>query len=242
MGLNVVSLLLTFVAGSEGEFDVWVGAWSSAGSEQQWWRSDMPRSLAQEGGPHCAPRLLPTGDPRAHPAYPGRPAVDLATAQPFPRRRPSPGRRLRWPSTACASFEHHALTLADDGPVVDTAGDHADPRPSSRPAAWPTAALHDLTPVGQRTRERTDTGRPHRTPTPGRSDARTGHRTGTCGHWTLAPDTGRRTLAEDADRVTKARPASGSLGPTMPSDRALGRPKCSCGRRLQRSAAHAGSA
>jgi hypothetical protein len=36
----------------------------------------MPRSLAQEGEPRCAPRLLPTGDPRAHPAYPGRPAVD----------------------------------------------------------------------------------------------------------------------------------------------------------------------
>ena len=72
--------------------------------------------------------------------------------------------------------------------------------------------------------------------TPGRSDARTGHWTsvpwtGKRGHWSLAPDTGHRTpdtglrtLAEDVDRLTKARPASGPPEPPRPSDRTLGRP------------------
>jgi hypothetical protein len=94
--------------------------------------------------------------------------------------------------------------------------------------------LHDL-PVGQRTRERTDTGRltlDNGRRTPGRSDATpdTGQQfawTGTRGHWMLAPDTGHRTpdtpdtghrtLAEDADTVTKARPASAPPGPPRPT-------------------------
>jgi len=124
---------------------------------------------------------------------------------------------LCWPSTACASFERQAPTRADHEPVVDAAGDHADPGHPSRAAACPTAALHDLTSAGHsgRGNARTpDTGQR----TPGRSDARTGHWTpvawtGTRGHWSLAPDTGRRTLAEDTDRVTKARPAAGPPGP-----------------------------
>jgi hypothetical protein len=148
--------------------------------------------------------------------------VELATAHHLPRRRPSPNRNLRWPSTACASFEHEAPTQADHEPGMDTAGDHADPgHPSHRlPAHRRAPGPHSGR--TQRTRQRSDTGRPHRTPTPdpgqrtptpdpgqrtptpdpgqrtpGRSDG-TGHRTpvagtGKRGHWTLAPDTGHRT-------------------------------------------------
>jgi hypothetical protein len=171
---------------------------------------------AAGGEPRCAPGSLPTNDPRARVCTVGH-AIALPLPNHLPRRRPSPNRHLCWPSTARASFERQALTRADHEPVVDAAGDHADPGHPSRAAACPTAALHDLTSAGHsgRGNARTpDTG--HRTP--GRSDARTGHWTpvawtGTRGHWSLAPDTGRRTLAEDTDRVTKARPAAGPPGP-----------------------------
>jgi hypothetical protein len=102
---------------------------------------------------------------------------------------------------------------------MDAAGDHADPGHPSRTATCPTAALQDLTSAGHSGRGNAqtpdaDTGRRHRTP--GRSDARTGHWTsapwtGKRGHWSLAADTGHRTLAEDVDRLTKARPASRHL-------------------------------
>ena len=75
-------------------------------------------------------------------------AVELATAHHLPRRRPGPNRRLGWPSTTCASFEHEAPTQADDEPGMDPAGDHADPGHPSRTAAWATAALQDLTSAG----------------------------------------------------------------------------------------------
>jgi hypothetical protein len=150
----------------------------------------------------------------------------------LPRRRPGPSRCRRWPSTACASFERQAPTRADDQPVVDTVrattptpavlavwllaasarltnspgSDTADAeRPDSgcRIPRCPDAQL--------------DTG--HRTPdahtgqrTPGRLDAHTGHWTPvawTSPAWTLdaytgqrTPDSGHRTLAEDADTVT----------------------------------------
>jgi hypothetical protein len=179
--------------------------------------------LAAGGEPRCAPGSLPTNDPRARVCTVGH-AVDLATAQPPPRRRPSPNRHLCWPSTACASFERQAPTRADHEPVVDAAGDHADPGHPSRAAACPTAALHDLTSAGhsgrgnartpdtgQRTADTWTLRRPHRTLDTGRLDRHAW--TGTRGHWSLAPDTGRRTLAEDTDRVTKARPAAGPPGP-----------------------------
>jgi hypothetical protein len=226
MAPNVVLLPLIFVTGSDAEFDVGVGARSSAGSEQQRWRSDMPRSLAQEGEPRCAPRLPTDGDPRAHPAYSGRPAVDLATAQPPPRRRPSPGRRLRWPSTACASFERHALTTwqITSRSWIRRATTPTPPIPAGGCLAHRRApGLHS---GRKRTRDRPDTGRPHRTPTPGRSDARTGHRT----RGQARVDTGRSHRTLDAERRPrtrtgdKARPASGPPGPATPSERALGRP------------------
>jgi hypothetical protein len=156
-------------------------------------------------------------------------AVDLASAHHFPRRRPSPSRRLHWPSTACASLDRLVPTRADDEPVVDTTGDHADPGHPSHAAACPTAALHDLTPGGHSRRgtPRTPdahTGhrppdtwtlrRPHRTLGTGRVDRHA---------WTLDARTGHWTLAEDADTVTKARSASDLLGDHV-SSRALGHP------------------
>jgi hypothetical protein len=143
---------------------------------------------------------------------------------------------------------------------MDAAGDHADPgHPSHRlPAHRRAPGPHSGR--TQRTRQCSDTGRPHRTPTPdpgqrtptpdpgqrtpGRSDG-TGHRTpvagtGKRGHWTLAPDTGHRTpdtghrtLAEDADRVTTARPASGPPGPPRRATARWDAQPCSCGRRLR---------
>jgi hypothetical protein len=165
----------------------------------------MPISLPQEAS-LAAHRLPPTNDPRAHPAYPGRPRGRVGHTQHLPRRRPGPHRRLGWPSAACASFEHEAPTQADHEPVMDAAGDHADPgHPAVRLPAPPPRSRTSLRP-DTADAARTDTGRPHRTPTPdagrrtpGRSDARTGHWTsvpwtGKRGHWSLTPDTGHRTL------------------------------------------------
>src|SRR5829696_9361723 len=104
----------------------------------------MPISLPQEGE-LAAHRLPPTNDPRLHPASPGRPrgrAGHCPTTSHDDGQ--GPNRRLGWPSTACASFEHEAPTQADDEPVMDAAGDHADPGHPSRTAACPTAALQDL--------------------------------------------------------------------------------------------------
>ena len=198
----------------------------------------MPISLPQEAS-LAAHRLPPTNDPRVHPAYPGRPrgrAGHCPTTS--RRRRPGPNRRLGWPSTACASFEQEAPTQADDEPGMDAAGDHADPGHPSHTAACPRRAPGPHFGRTQRTRQRTDTGR--RTAdagqrTPGRSDAHTGHWTavpwtGKRGHWSLAPDTGHRTLAEDVDRVTKARPASGPPGPPRRATARWDAQPCSCGR------------
>ena len=167
----------------------------------------------------------------------------------LPRRRPGPHRNLRWPSTAYVSFKHQAPTQADHEPGMDAAGDHADPGHPSHTAACPRRAPRPHSGRTQRTRQPTDTGRPPRTPdsghrTSGRSDG-TGHwtpvaGTGKRGHW--SPDTGRRTLAEGVDRLTKARPASGPPGPPRRATARWDAQPCSCGRRLRRSAAHAGSA
>jgi hypothetical protein len=217
------------------------GARSSAGSEQQWWRPDVPRTLAQEGEPHGAPRL-PT------------------------RGRSSRASGLSWSARARLATANH---FHDDGQVrADASAGPARPAPCSDlgrrrvgrgyggqlstpapaiPAGGCLAHRRAPLPHSGRTADAGTHG--HRTATPDTDTwtLRHPHRTpdawtGTCGHWTLALDTGHRTLAEDADRVTTARPASGPPGPTTPSDRSLGRLKCSCGRRLQRSAAHAGSA
>jgi hypothetical protein len=210
--------------------------------------ADQP---AAGGEPRLGTRDPPTNDPHVPPACPGRPP-GRAGHRPTTsrRRRPGPNRRLGWPSTACASFEHETPTQADHEPGMDAAGDHADPGHPSHTAACPTPR--------SRTSLRPDTAHAathrHRTPTPdtgqrtpGRSDARTGHWTavpwtGKRGHWSLAPDTGHRTPAEDVDRVTKARPASGPPGPPRRATARWDAQPCSCGWRLRRSTAHAGSA
>jgi hypothetical protein len=141
----------------------------------------------------------------------------------LPRRRPSPNRNLRWPSTASRSWTQRATTPTPAIPAIGLSAHRRAPGPHSGRT--------------QRTRQRTDTGRPHRTPTPdpgqrtpGRSDG-TGHwtpiaGTGKRGHWTLAPDTGHRT--PDTGRG-RGQGDDGTVGirtswAAMPSDRALGRP------------------
>jgi hypothetical protein len=123
---------------------------------------------------------------------------------------------------------------------MDAAGDHADPGHPSHTAACPRRAPGPHFGRTQRTRQRIDTGRRHRTPTPdadtgrrtaGRSDARTGHWTavpwtGKRGHWSLAPDTGHRTPDTGRGRGQGDEGAAGirTSWATTPSDRALGRP------------------
>src|SRR5215211_7667978 len=163
-------------------------------------------------------------------------AVELAMPNHLPRRRPSPNRHLGWPSTACASFEHEAPTRADDEPVVDAAGDHADPgHPSHTAACPPPRCMTSLRPdTADAATHR------HRTPTP---DA--GQRTPDSGHLdahTPAPDTGHRSRGQasvdtgrshrtpDTGRWPRTRTGDdGAAGirtsrATTPSDRALGRP------------------
>jgi hypothetical protein len=223
----------------------------------------MPISLPQEAS------SLRTGSHQrmilacARPILVGH-AVELATAQPPPtttaRSKPTPRlaqhrlRQLRAPGS------DSGRRRAGHG----RSGRPRRPRPSQPYGCLP----HRRAPgphLGrtQRTRQRTNTGRPHRTPTPdagqrtpdsGHLDAQTptpdtghpsrgqasvdtgrSHRTPDTGHWT--PDAGR-----GRGQGTKARPASGPPGPPR---RAAARPDaqpCSCGRRLRRSTAHTGSA
>ena len=212
----------------------------------------MPISLPQEAS-LAAHRLPPTNDPRVHPAYPGRPRGRAghcpttshddgqvqtdASAGPAPPA-PASSTRLRLRQTTSRAWTQRATTPTPAIPAIRL--------PAHRRAPGPHLGRT------QRTRQRTNTG--HRTPppdagqrTPGRSDARTGHWTpvpwtGKRGHWSLAPDTGHRTLAEDVDRVTKARPASGPPGPPRRATARWEAQPCSSGRRLRCSTAHAGSA
>jgi hypothetical protein len=119
---------------------------------------------------------------RIRPILVGR-AVDLATANHLSRRRPSPSRRLRWPSTGLRRLRAPASDSGSIEPVVTPRRRPCGPQPCGCP---PTAALYDPHPV--RTQRTPVHG--HRTPrtghwTPGQPDAHTGH-------WTLdaAPDTG----------------------------------------------------
>jgi hypothetical protein len=208
----------------------------------------MPISLPQKAS-LAAHRLPPTNDPRVHPAYPGRPRgrpghcppppTTTAKSKPTPRLAQHRLRQLR--ARGADSSRRRA--------GHDAAGDHADPgHPSHRLPAH--AALQDLTSAGHSARGNAQTPdahtgrrtadtwtlkRPHRTLDSGPVDrqawtpvARTGHRT---------PDTGR-----GRGQVTKARPASGPPGPPRRATARWDAQPCSCGRRLRRSTAHAGSA
>ena len=153
-------------------------------------------------------------------------AVELATAQPPPtttaKSKPTP--RLA---------QHRLRQLR--APGADSGRRRAGHGRSGRGNAQ-TPDAH----TGRRTADTWTLRRPHRTLDTGHVDrqawtlvARTGHRT---------PDTGHRTLAEDVDRLTKARPASGPPGPPRRATARWDAQPCSCGRRLRRSTAHAGSA
>jgi hypothetical protein len=172
-------------------------------------------------------------------------AVELATTQPPPtttaRSKPTP--RLA---------QHHLRQLRARG--SDSGRRRAGHGPSGRPRrprpSQPYGCLPHRRAPGphfgrtQRTRQRTNTGRPHRTPTP---DAHTGrrHRTPDSGHLdtqTPAPDTGHRSRGQQAWTLVartghrtpdtgrgRGQADEGAAGhrtswATTPSDRALGRP------------------
>jgi hypothetical protein len=132
---------------------------------------------------------------------------------------------------ACASLDRQVPNRADDEPVADTAGDHADPGHPSHAAACPTATLHDLSVghSGHGNARTPDTHAGHRTPDTWTLRRPPGHWTADSGRvdrhaWTLSARTGHRTLAEDTDTVTKAGPASAPPGPPnrVPVDSACG--------------------
>jgi hypothetical protein len=178
-------------------------------------------------------------------------AVELATAQPPPtttaRSKPTP--RL-------AQHRLRQLRARGSDSGRRRAGHGRSGRPRRPRPSQPYGCLPHRRAPGphfgrtQRTRQRTNTGRRHRTPDSGHLDAQTpapdtGHRSrgqASVDTGSLAPDTGHRTLAEDVDRLTKARPASGPPGPPRRATARWDAQPCSCGRRLRRSAAHAGSA
>jgi hypothetical protein len=206
--------------------------------------SDSPAHADQpaaEGEPRCAPAPTNERSSRA-PAYPGRPrgraghcptiSHDDGQVQPTPRLAQHRLRQLR------ARGADSGRPRAGHGP----SGRPRRPRPSSRTAACPRRAPGPHFGRTQRTRQRTDTGRRHRTPD-------SGHWTpvpwtGKRGHWPLAPDTTLDTgrWPRTWTGVTTARPASGPPGPPRRATARWDAQPCSCGRRLRRSTAHAGSA
>ena len=228
--------------------------------------SDSPaacRSACRRRRARCAPAPTNESSSRA-PGLPGRPRGRAghcpttahddgqvqtdASAGPAPPA-PASSTRLRLRQTTSRAWTQRATTPTPAIPAVRLPAPPPRSRTSLRPDTADAATHKHRTPTPD-----ADTGRRHRTPTPdagqrtpGRSDVRTGHWTpvpwtGKRGHWSLAPDTGHRTLAGDVDRLTKARPASGPPGPPRRATARWHAPPCSCGRRLRRSTAHAGSA
>jgi hypothetical protein len=154
-------------------------------------------------------------------------AVDPATANHLPvstaKSRPTPpltparpapasSARLRLGQTTSRSWTRQATTPTPAIPAVRL------PAPPPRSTTSLRSADAERTDTGRRTLDTWTLGRPHGHWTPVAW-------TGTRGHWTLAPDTGPRTLAEDADRVTTARPTPGlSWGHHVERPRAGRRP------------------
>jgi hypothetical protein len=127
---------------------------------------------------------------------------------------PAPSTNLRLRQTTRQSFRRQATRRTPASPAV---------RPPAATAALHLTSVgpsgrghgHRTSDTGRRTPDIWTLGRPHRT-------LDTVAWTGTCRHWALGPKTGRRTLAEDADRTT-AWPAFGPSRAITPSDRVLGR-------------------
>jgi hypothetical protein len=163
-------------------------------------------------------------------------AVELATGQPPPD---DDGQVQPTPRLAQHRLRQLRARGADSGrrrAGHGHSGRPRRPRPSSRTAACPRRAPGPHFGRTQRTRQRTDTGRPHRTPDSGHLDAQTpapdtghrsrgqasvdtgrSHRTPDTGHWT--PDAGRgRGQGDEGAAGIRTSWA------TTPSDRALGRP------------------
>jgi hypothetical protein len=162
-------------------------------------------------------------------------AVELATAEPPPT---TTAKSKPKPRPAQQRLRQLRARGADSGRRRAGHGRSGRPRPTrpSQPSGClPPSRSRPHFGRTQRTRQRTDTGRRHRTPD-------SGQRTADRQAWTLVARTGHRTLAQDVDRVTKARPASGPLGPPRRATAHWDAQPCSCGRRLRRSTAHAGSA
>jgi hypothetical protein len=172
-------------------------------------------------GELAAHRVPPTNDPRVHPAYPGRPR-GRAGHRPnhLPRRRPSPNRRLGGPAPP-APASSMRLRLRQTTSRAWTQRATTPTRPSQPSGCLP----HRRAPGPhfgrtQRTRQRTNTGRPHRTPDSGRRTVdtwtlRRPHRTLDIGlvdrqAWTLVARTGHRTLAE-AEAVKPGETPGGHL-------------------------------
>jgi len=129
-----------------------------------------------------------------------------------------------------------APTQADHEPVMDAAGDHTDTGHPSHTAACPRRAPGPHFGRTQRTRQRTDTGRRHRTPDSGHLDAQTpapdtgqrsrGQASVDTGRSHRTPDTGHRTPDAGRGRGQGDEGAAGirTSWATTPSDRTLARP------------------
>jgi hypothetical protein len=151
-----------------------------------------------------------------------------ASAGPAPPA-PASSTRLRLRQTTSRAWTQRATTPTPAIPAVRRPAPPPRSRTSLRPDTADAATHRHRTPTpdadtGRRTADTWTLRRPHRTPVP----------------WT--GKRGHRTLAEDVDRATKARPASGPPGPPRRATARWDAQPCSCGRRLRRSTTHAGSA
>jgi hypothetical protein len=174
----------------------------------------------------------PANDPRVPPACPGRPRGRAGQAQPPPTTRSTPTPRLA---------QHRLRQLrargADSGRPRAGYGRSGRPRRPGHPshtAACPRRAPGPHFGRTQRTRQRTDTGRPHRTPDSGHLDAQTpAPDTGQRSRGQASVDTGRSYRTPDTGHPDAGRGRGqgdeGAAGirtswATTPSDRTLGRP------------------
>jgi hypothetical protein len=147
---------------------------------------DVPRKPAagRRTSLHTLP--LPTGDPRAHPAYPGQPRT-ATTSHDDGRAKPT-----------SPLAQHSLRQLERQAPTRQTTS-RSWTRGATTPTRWaqpcgglPTAALPNLTSTGHRGRGDARTADAHRGP-----DAE--HRRPASGHLdaqTSAPDTGHRSRGQ----------------------------------------------
>jgi hypothetical protein len=158
------------------------------------------------------------------------------------RQLRAPGSQLR--QTTSRSWTQRATTPTPAIPAIRQPAPPPRSRTSPRPDTADAATHRHRTPTPD-----ADTGRRHRTPDSGHLDAQTpapdtGHRSRgqasvDTGHSHRTPDTGRWPRTRTGDEGAAGIPTS------WPPRRATARwdaQPCSCGRRLRRSTAHAGSA